>query len=104
MLINISSIPLNGSLKCGDIASLHFQYIDRGFLRQLGTGFLTLLYEAICRCPSSVLIVDCVDGRVIGFVSAAASMKSIYKQLLLHPFRLLASLLPSLILPSRLKR
>ncbi len=86
------------------IALLHIEGIDRGFLRQLGVGFLSLLYEAIDHSPSSVLIADVNDGRVAGFVSGAFSMKPLYNSLLRQPFRLIFALMPSLIVPKRLKR
>jgi len=86
------------------IARLHMDGIDRGFLRQLGPRFLTLMYEAIDRCPDSVLITEEQGAVVVGFIAGAASMKPIYKHLLMRPLRLLMALFPSLFIPSRLKR
>ena len=86
------------------VARLHMDGINRGFLPQLGQGFMALLYEAIDRCQASVLIVEVENAKVIGFVSGAGSMKPIYRQLLRKPFHLLVALLPSLIRPQRLKR
>ncbi|WP_419177019.1 N-acetyltransferase family protein [Desulfosediminicola sp.] len=86
------------------VALLHMKGINRGFLPQLGQGFMTLLYEAIDGCNASVLIVEIENNEVIGFVSGAASMKPLYRQLLCKPLLLLMTLLPSLIRPQRLKR
>lgn len=86
------------------VARLHMDGINQGFLPQLGLGFMTLLYDAIDHCPSSVLLTENDRGQVIGFVSGAASMKPIYRQLLRKPFRLFAVLLPSLVRLRRLKR
>ncbi len=86
------------------VARLHMEGINQGFLPQLGLQFMTLLYEAIDRCPDSVLLVE-VDGeKVLGFVAGAASMKPIYRQLLRSFFPLLLALLPSLFRPARLRR
>lgn len=86
------------------IARLHMEGINQGFLPQLGLGFMTLLYEAIDRSPDAVLLVEQQGDRVLGFVSGAASMKPIYKQLLRKNIHLIAVLTPSLVRPARLKR
>ncbi len=100
----LASVNCRDSSFYEQIALLHMEGIDRGFLRQLGAGFLTLLYEAIDLTPSGVLISEVKDGRVAGFVSGSASMKPLYKSLLRKPFRLFFALLPSLLVPARLKR
>lgn len=86
------------------VARLHMDGINQGFLPQLGLGFMTLLYEAIDNCPTSILLTETTNEQVIGFVSGAASMKPIYKQLLRKSLSLIVVLLPSLIKPRRLKR
>jgi len=74
------------------VAQLHCEHINQGFLATLGPSFLALLYEAIDKDKSSVLIAKEVDGEVIGFVSGAVSLRSIYKQLLYRPFSLFIEL------------
>jgi len=101
---NASSISTRDMAFYRQVARLHMDGINRGFLPQLGQGFMTLLYESIDRCQASVLIVEVENAKVIGFVSGAARMKPIYRQLLRKPFHLLVALLPSLIRPQRLKR
>ena len=86
------------------VARLHIEGINRGFLATLGLPFLALLYEAIDHCPASVLVVEQQGVRVTGFVSGAASMRPIYRQLLRRLPRLTLALLPSLIKLSRLRR
>lgn len=86
------------------VARLHMEGINQGFLPQLGIEFMTLLYDAIDHSPTSVLLAETDRGRVIGFVSGSASMKSIYIQLLRNPFRLFFTVLPSLFRPRRLRR
>lgn len=86
------------------VALLHIEGINMGFLATLGLPFLTLLYEAIDRSPRSILIAVQDGDRVIGFVSGTSSMKPIYKQLLYRFPQLLYALSPSLLNPRRLQR
>ena len=84
------------------VAHLHFEHINQGFLSSLGIPFLTLLYEAIDENKESVLIVEKVGGKVIGFVSGTAGLGPIYKQLLLRLHRLVWALFPSILSPSKI--
>ena len=86
------------------VARLHMDGINQGFLPQLGLGFMLLLYEALDHCEQSVLIGEHQGDKVIGFVSGAASMKPVYRQLMRRPFHLMIALAPSLVRPARLKR
>ena len=70
------------------LAQLHFKYLNKGFLSSLGIPFLTLLYEAIDANKESILIVEKVNGKVIGFVSGTNGLGPIYKQLLFRLHRL----------------
>tara|TARA_B110000003_G_C16553602_1_gene497604 strand:- start:394 stop:981 length:588 start_codon:yes stop_codon:yes gene_type:complete len=74
------------------IAQLHCENINQGFLATLGPSFLSLLYEAIDKDKSSVLIAKEVNGNVVGFVSGASSLRPIYRQLLRRPFSLFLAL------------
>ena len=84
------------------VARLHCEHINQGFLATLGAPFLALLYEAIDRGEDSVLIVKEVDGKVIGFVSGAATLRPIYKRLLFRPFSLLKTLISCFLSISKL--
>ena len=84
------------------IARLHFEHINQGFLATLGVPFLTLLYEAIDKNSESVLLVERVDQRVVGFVTGARGLGKIYKQLLLKPFRLIIALKSCFLSPSKI--
>ncbi len=75
------------------VAQLHCEHIGRGFLATLGPSFLTLLYEAIDKDKSAILITKEVDGEIVGFVSGASSLRPIYKQLLYRPFSLFVALI-----------
>lgn len=86
------------------VARLHMENIDRGFLATLGEGFLTQLYAAIDGGDTSVLLVEEEGERVIGFVSGATGMSSIYKRMLRRPFALGVAMLPVVFSLSRLKR
>ena len=101
---NLSSASIRDTSLYQQVAWLHIAGISQGFLPQLGIDFMILLYKAIDGCRSSVLLTECVDGKVLGFVSGAYSMKDIYRQLIYKPVQLLLSLLPSMFRPYRLKR
>ena len=79
-----------------EVAELHLKYINKGFLATLGLKFLTLLYEAIDNDENSILIVEEVDNRAIGYVAGGSSMKTIYFKLILRLPELMISLLPAL--------
>lgn len=89
---------------CRQAAELHVANIDQGFLATLGTGFVSLLYESLDSSREHVLMVEERDGRVAGFVAGGNGMGAIYRRMLRHPFRLAASLLPSILKPSRIRR
>ena len=84
------------------IASLHCEHINQGFLATLGVPFLTLLYEAIDKDSESILLVERLDHRVVGFVTGTHGLGRIYKQLLLKPLRLIYTLKSCLLSPSKM--
>lgn len=86
------------------VARLHIDNINQGFLATLGIGFVSLMYQAIDEAQDSVLLVEERDGRVTGFVSGGCGMGAIYKQMLRSPFRLGLALMPSLLRPRRVLR
>ncbi|WP_082542636.1 GNAT family N-acetyltransferase [Rhodanobacter sp. Root561] len=86
------------------VARLHVDNINQGFLATLGTGFVSLMYQAIDEAPASVLLVEEREGRIIGFVAGGCGMGAIYKRMLRSPVRLGLALLPSLMRPARALR
>jgi ribosomal protein S18 acetylase RimI-like enzyme len=84
------------------VARLHRDHINQGFLATLGVPFLTLLYEAIDKDSESVLLLECVDRSVVGFVTGTRGLGRIYKQLLLRPLRLIYALKSCLLSPSQM--
>ena len=89
---------------CEQVARIHFECINQGFLHTLGISFLTLLYESIESSSSSILIVEKSDGRVIGFVAGGDGMGSIYKRLFGRWHRLVLALLPCILSFSKTKQ
>ena len=85
-----------------EVAELHCNYINQGFLATLGVPFLALLYEAIDKDSESILLVQRVNSIVVGFVSGTRGLGRIYKQLLLHPLRLIYSLKSCFLSPSKM--
>jgi ribosomal protein S18 acetylase RimI-like enzyme len=83
------------------VARLHADNIDQGFLSSLGVSFLALLYEAIDANASSVLLLARHEGKVVGFVTGAEGMGSIYRELLRRWPRLALALLPALLSPRK---
>lgn len=86
------------------VARLHAEGINQGFLSTLGERFLALLYEAMDRAPASVLLTHEEEGRVVGFVSGSHGLGAVYKALLRRPFRLAGALWPVLLSPAKLWR
>lgn len=84
------------------VAELHAAAIDQGFLSQLGPRFLTLLYEAMDRSTTSVLILETREGKLCGFVSGGTGLGPIYRQLLKRLPLLIAALWPVMFSPRKL--
>jgi hypothetical protein len=76
-----------------EVAQLHINSMENGFLPTLGVGFLSLLYKCIDESDSAVLIVKYNNKKMVGFVSATNGTSSIYRMLYLHPIRLIIVLL-----------
>ena len=86
------------------VAVIHAASISKGFLSTMGEPFLALMYEAIDKSPESVLIVEKVDGAIIGFVAGTSNLGSVYRVMLKSWGRLMVALLPSLVSPRRVFR
>ena len=86
------------------VALLHYNGIDQGFLATLGDDFLAILYEAIDGSDGAVLITEVKDGRVVGFVAGAKTLKPIYLQMLRRLPRLLMALAHLVLRPVKLWR
>lgn len=74
------------------IARLHRDHINQSFLATLGIPFLMLLYEAIDKDEDSFLLLKKNDKVIVGFISGTLGLKSIFKRLLMQPYKLICSL------------
>lgn len=81
------------------VARLHSNNLDQGFLATLGPRFLALMYRAIDECDSSVLLIEQRNDCVIGFISGTHTMGPIFRQMLRHWPRLIPALFPSIFNP-----
>jgi ribosomal protein S18 acetylase RimI-like enzyme len=99
--MDIKSNKLNNS-DYKAVAKLHCDHINQGFLATLGIPFLTLLYEAIDKDSESVLLVERMDLKIVGFIAGAHGLRRIYKQLLLQPLRLIYSLKSCILSPYKM--
>tara|TARA_Y100001954_G_C15778039_1_gene588178 strand:- start:490 stop:1077 length:588 start_codon:yes stop_codon:yes gene_type:complete len=87
-----------------DVALLHIETIKTGFLPSLGPQFLSLMYRCIDEADFSTLIVKYDDQTLTGFVSGSLGDSSLYKKMLLYPFSLFLSLMPTLLDLTKIKK
>lgn len=89
------------------LARLHREEIDGGFLSSLGVRALALLYAALSRSSDVTLIVATTrsDGTAVGFICGSADTRRVYKHVLLrHGIRFLPVVLPRIVSFRNLKR
>lgn len=84
------------------VALLHMECIDQGFLSTLGVSFLSLMYQSIDETNDAILFVEKDRNNVVGFVTGTSNMRSIYKQMIRHTPRLIAYLFPTMINPRKI--
>ena len=63
------------------LAVLHHQTINEGFLPKLGLGFLTSLYQFLIK--NELILIYEEEGQTLGFVSCALSSKGMMKRFML---------------------
>jgi len=96
----ISKVNLEDSF---ELAQLHQQTINEGFLSKLGVGFLQSLYSFLIK--KEVVLIYKEGNKVLGFVSCALSSQGIMKRFLFSSlggiFKLILAILknPGLIKP-----
>ena len=87
------------------IAKLHIEGINTGFISSLGIDFVVSLYEAIAQSKSSFGFVAEKDGKVLGFVAFTTNLSKLYKSVILKRGPLFALLLAGKMLSlERVKR
>jgi len=79
------------------VAELHSSCIAGGFLRSLGTRFLSVVYRCIDEHPEAVLLTEAKDGEVVGFVAGTTGRVPLRSLLMRHPVLVLWTLAPSLL-------
>ena len=87
------------------VASLHRENINKGFLSSLGNKFLRCLYKAISLSEKSILIVYIENNKVKGFISGTYDIKEIKNILKRKCFLIFFRIFLKIILnPRRLKK
>lgn len=66
------------------LAQLHAQQIDEGFLTSLGLPFLRRLYGRVLRSDDCFVIVDVREDQVSGFVAGVADLGSLYRRFVIR--------------------
>ncbi|MFQ5751211.1 MAG: GNAT family N-acetyltransferase [bacterium] len=84
MMINNTRIQVQkAQIKhCDVLSNLHKKNIHQGFLSRLGKRFLSHLYELLVTSKSAFCLVIEDKGKIIGFISGADSLNTIYKEFL----------------------
>ena len=65
------------------VARLHIDGINTGFISSLGIDFVTALYEAIAEGKLSFGFAAEENGRVLGFVAFTSNLNKLYKSVVL---------------------
>ena len=66
-----------------NVALLHREYINTGFLSSLGSPFLELIYQSMVNSNNAFCIVSKDNNQIIGFSSGAISVGAFYKDFLM---------------------
>ena len=66
-----------------NVALLHREYINTGFLSSLGSPFLELIYQSMVNSNNAFCIVSKENNQIIGFSSGAISVGAFYKDFLM---------------------
>lgn len=87
------------------VAKLHRDEIEGGFLSSLGEKFLTKLYQAISKNPQVVIIAAREGKETLGYLCCAASTAGVYRDFLIkHAWRVAPAIAWKLLSVSKLKR
>jgi len=71
------------SMYVEQVARLHIDGINTGFISSLGIDFVTALYEAIAKNKSSFGFVAEENDKVLGFVAFTTNINKLYKSVIL---------------------
>lgn len=87
------------------LARIHREEIDGGFLTSLGHRFLRRLYGALSGCPHACTIVAQSQDEVVGFICCTTDTRKVYRHFLLrYGLFVLPAVLPALLSPARIRR
>lgn len=100
--VNVYLATKNDALQ---IAKIHQQEIDQGFLSQLGIKFLSKLYKVMVISPNSFVVVAKENDRIVGFISGCTNVNKFYRDFLKkYFFHAFFILLPKIFKLSILKK
>lgn len=90
---------------CIDIAKIHKESINKGFLSSFGDKFLSKLYHGINNDKNSRIFAYKVEDKIVGFVCGTTTLIPAYKYLMKHQlFSTIKILIPKLISITVIKR
>ena len=84
-----------------EVAKLHIDNLNEGFLPSLGVNFLTLMYERIDHSAFATLIIIEENGEIVGFVTGSLGNGSIFLEMIKCPIRLFTALGHVLLKPRK---
>jgi len=88
-----------------DLARLHSEEIQDGFLTSLGIPVLAKLYQGISTSPDAFIVVASAGGKTVGFLCASADTRRVYRGVLTKQWRaLVLAAAPRLISWPTIKR
>ena len=86
---------------------LHMEQLGQGFLTSLGPRFLREVFRNVVQSRHGLSIIATSDreGRVVGFVLGATSLRGLYRDFLVHHgFRAVLATLPVMMRPVMLRK
>jgi len=65
-----------------EIAQIHIETIDTGFISSLGLNFVRILYQEICKSEMGFGYIVEENSKVIGFIAGAMDISKLYKEII----------------------
>ncbi|MCP6726782.1 MAG: GNAT family N-acetyltransferase [Patescibacteria group bacterium] len=98
------TIALAAKTEVQDIARIHKEEIQTGFLSSLPLAFLQTLYEQIIASDSAFCVIATKEDKVVGFVAGVTNLRSFYLYFLFHAlFSAVYILVPTIFSLHRIK-
>lgn len=86
------------------VAAMHIEYINAGFLSTLGVRVLSRLYKFLAEDRESVLYVAMDDATVAGYVSGTINVDTMFSKFIKKNLSMAFLVLPKIFSFARLKR